>query len=727
MKRGQITIFVIVGIILLLVVILLLTFRFTNKAPELSPEEVAQISGFVESCSDDALERLLRQIGSSGGHLSTIGFRHHPNPWENDVVLMPAQEVVYWSHLKECSQSEIGCESSEQPALCSRQPCAGPVGFGSIQSQLEEALPQEIMACLDDFSLLKESFEIEASDEMEAIVSFDNDAVRVVLDYPLQVARDDASMVLNDFLGEAYVNLPRMYVLAHNISQAQRRYGFIEDRTMHLLSIFSGVGTPLPPLREVTLLGKKQYWSRTEVENIIRYDLLPWLNFMQLGNTVPSFRPIRPQDESYSDENKLLYEGIYYYLIVKAGNETYDDLGVKFTYPYSRPYVSINNGQELLKPRGFGGGFLSKLTGILINDFRFRYDMSFPLVVTVSDPEAMDGDGYSFSFALEGNIRENAAVDRNATADNFVFATNDIDLSSEEQRVDRVVRIRATDAQTNEPLSNVRISYSCGDEAFIGETNSRGVLETQLPYCRFGGALLYSRPGYLGSGEQMDNYEEGGEVRVDVSLDRTVPVRIVLRKAVVQSITNITIENLSSVDVAMVNFLRLGEEYDEEHPVPPFFTLGEAQEFAAVEVSADALTASEALTENFIDEFIAQSAIPANETLAVNEVVLNLAPGEYNIDAFLMRNEEFSIPAEKRGGVIGIGGVTLPQTNLSSWITGGAKINFTITRAELESGRTLVLYVLEQPLPQDWETLEEYVTPEEYQVGKENLIRPIWE
>ena len=68
----------------------------------------------------------------------------------------------------------------------------------------------------------------------------------------------------------------------------------------------------------------------------------------------------------------------------------------------------------------------------------------------------------------------------------------------------------------------------------------------------------------------------------------------------------------------------------------------------------------------------------------------------------------------------------MPEQNFDSWIDGGAQIGFTLNENDVYSDKNILnLYVLEMPLPTNWDMLENYQTPDVYQQGKTFLVKPV--
>jgi hypothetical protein len=771
-RRGQIALFVIVGLVLLLIVLLLL-FRNSlfgvNIQNTLEAQRTSQVQSFVAGCADASLEKLIRQAGANGGYLDTSKLHHGPFTWESDVVDFPPQEVPYWSHLKQCSESAAGCEATEQPPLCKQgAPCPVkivlPNQAPSVQEQLEQALPGEVATCLDGFKALADQYDIAQQGTVSATVLFVNGGVEATLIMPITITDKSSgkTALLREFPAKANVDLVRIYSMSHDIAQAERETSFLERLTLHLLAIYSGVDAPLPPMRDLSILGQKRYWSRTQVEQLLQDEVLPWADFIQVPNALGSFIPIWPsQNESagLTAEEQQMYAGVFYYLYAKVNNETYPDMKVKFFYPETKPYLSINGGQELLKPRSVDvGGLLQKMLGLFINDYRFRYDLTYPVIVTVTDPGAFGGKGLDWSFSLEADIRRNEPVNRTATATSFLLANAQVDLTSPQQLVRNTILLTTTDKHTGALLPGVRISYQCGDEFFIGQTNESGALVTRFPYCRYGGVILYSKYGYLGSGVEYDNYEDGVTKEFSLALWPLQNVTLQVRKRTPADIaaltatapTEETIRNnshsLNDTDLVILNLARVKESpYDEDVPMISFYTFTTTNQTFTEDVEAkkaeiEALKAQGVLTDQDVQDYLDALNASVGQLLSPTQqsVTVALAPGTYTIDAYLLHNGQFTIPQETRefcmvgGGSLCIGkkSFTLNATNFTTWLSGGASLNesapFELNENTLYRFNTYTLYTLEQPLPQTWHDLENYQTPDEFLQGKRLLELPTY-
>jgi len=756
MRRGQVTLFIVIGLALLIGVLLFLLLRPAYHIEE-SRVGVVPVGQLIDDCTTQSLERLLRIAGANGGYLDTSGLRHAGLPWEGDTVPFPPQDVALWSHVKPCS-NPLGCEASEQPPLCTHD-CPLQLSFNtdrtSVQEQIEQALPGTVIACLDNFTKVKDKYEVTFDGEGKATVLFTKNVI-ANLDMPVTITNRENGerRRLERFTAEAPVDLLQLYMLAYHLAQAERNSSYLERLTLNLLVLYSGVKEKLPPMRSVTLLGRQRYWSRTAVEKILQEEILPWSDFIQVPNAVAGYRPIIPPS-NLSAEEQAYRAGTYANLYVVPDTTQYEDVKARFFYPGTRPFLAINGGKELLKPRSVNfGGLVTKMLGLFINDYRFRYDLAYPVIVTLTDESAFNGKGYDWSFGLEANIWRNEPLNRSLATTRFTLVNQRADLASPLQRVKNALLISTTNKETGEPLAGVRITYACGEEWFIGETDEQGRLATRMPYCRYGGLLSYSKAGYLGSGISYDNYEEDVTHRFSFALWPLQNITFTVRKRTPRNIENLTTgpitqetirresAPLNTTDLVLLTITRLNETpYEDDVPLVGFTTLALADQnmsraIAEQQRQLEQLQKQGLLTEqdvaDWFDEMSNRKVIPSQPN-----VTFSLAPGRYKLEAYLFHNDQVSLSEETRSYCAGpkVLGVcantkhfTLNATNFTTWLSGGAFLNeshpFALTPNALYNFKNYTLYLLEEEIPATWKELEAYVDPQSYARGKELLMMP---
>ncbi|MDP2673211.1 MAG: hypothetical protein Q8O84_05345 [Nanoarchaeota archaeon] len=177
MKRGQITIFIIIAILILAIVVLFFTLRGNLNLPgkPVSPE-TAEIQNFVQECLDESSESAVFDIAEKGGYedplkvSSTIVF-NTPYYLKNNKNLMPSKE--------------------------------------KIQDEISKHILKQIEFCIDDFALFPE-YEI-TKGEMSIETKIEQERVLIEINYPLTIIKDDSKSKIEDFSSEVPVRFGIVY------------------------------------------------------------------------------------------------------------------------------------------------------------------------------------------------------------------------------------------------------------------------------------------------------------------------------------------------------------------------------------------------------------------------------------------------------------------------------------------------------------------------------------
>jgi hypothetical protein len=133
---------------------------------------------------------------------------------------------------------------------------------------------------------------------------------------------------------------------------------------------------------------------------------------------------------------------------------------------------------------------------------------------------------------------------------------------------------------------------------------------------------------------------------------------------------------------------------------------------------------------NFVEE------TPQIQTPQEEDYVMEFVPGAYTLDAFMTYDGDIHIPEKNdtmcavplgntKICLFGNTKINFPEQNLSSWISGGVNVNFTLTENDVYANNTLVFFVVEMPLPTTWDMLQNSPTLESYQIDKIALLRPV--
>ncbi len=650
-KRGQISVFIIIGIIILLV--FGLAFYIKSRASkteevepivEKIPTELYPIKVFIEQCIDKTATDAIILIGESGGYtdISRFGITHTADPTTSQAVEFSPESsmnVAYWWYLKSSNDCSGNCEfSSEMPDLKSeykKREERSPMD-SSIEAQIDRYVNFNLNECLNDFRDFEDQgFEVIELGKIATTTIIRQDDVLVSIDYPLEIKKGKVKSRASNFFTTIPVNLKNIYELAFMITSDEINYHFLELNTLNLIAGFSDIDNEkLPPMAGSKFeLSSPVYWTKPSVKTKLEAMLMSYVPLLQVEDT------LNYQERIFDDSIK---QRVYTQMDIPSYGDSYKKLGVDFRYLGWWPiYFDINTKSGIIMPESASTNILP--LGIGIQRYNFLYDISYPVVITINSPDAFHGKGYSFKFALEANIRNNEAINSS-----FLSLEGESDETSMfcdiNKRNSGNIKITTADAQTNQALDGVMIYYSCGSEScFIGETkmkDNNAVLETKFPICA-GGIITFSKPDFLGYSEFLST-----EVNKDIVLPLTKLEPFVYKnievkkKKIIKSDGNWIFNNrplrLSGNEQAIITLERIGKKGEEEFSTAAQYTGAQ-------------------------DE-------PSE---------LRIAPGKYKVNIQLILNEKIVIPEEKKMFLF-FPITTLPEIEFNPFPAGGIIFDETI-------------------------------------------------
>src|SRR4030042_4402992 len=108
---------------------------------------------------------------------------------------------------------------------------------------------------------------------------------------------------------------------------------------------------------------------------------------------------------SPGDVNQALHSVLYNRQFFLPLNKTYPDYSFRLAYlPWWNMFFDLNcNGQLCTADTAT----IPVIPFLGIQQYNFAYDVSYPALVVLNDPKAFDGEGFTFQFFLEANMRNN--------------------------------------------------------------------------------------------------------------------------------------------------------------------------------------------------------------------------------------------------------------------------------------------------------------------------------
>ncbi len=693
-KRGQVTIYIIIGIILVFTVLIYGTIRLVSVEkgiPEIPIEDLS-VEQFVTKCVRDLSLDAVVKIGEHGGYINPEDFGIVVNdirPTEGRGIRFSENSptMAYWWHFSGPDDASELQATTEIPIL---EKVSDDDEF-SIAGQIGKHIGENIFECVGEFETFRSrGIEVTVLDLPDASVEFGRDVI-VDVDYPLSIqdAGTGDIRTISEFRATVDVDLKPIYDLAFLITATESNNQILERQLRELLEAFGRTETDqLPPTADITFEpGGGVFWAAFTIKNIIAENiLLPYTPALQIKDSANFKRLTLDSNVKYAgtkqrvwDNNILDFEN----LIQEYDIPRYE---TNFLYlPIWPIYFDVNDDGGTIRPNTFGEkipgiGFLLSFIGL--QDYNTVYDISWPVLVTIVDRDALGGEGYKFAFALEGNIRNNRPLEAGETIAQPQTARRNL-FCDQRQRLSGDVEIIAKSG--DESIADVQIRYKCADDVcFIGNTDNEGKLITKLPICQ-GGFITLLKEGFLSESEELST-AVGEEAGVSINLDRVYELeadinkkfysKVDLPRAVYVEITNAAVNEWNFVDISR--------------------PLGKNEEVFIV------LERIPCGDHNILDCNEEEFSAVLRFTDTSEKQKLGLAPGTYEISILIQKiyDPALVIPEDKR-----CMGVDLPLTDCAGVTHVTPKmefpvlptptiVNWTVTKDQLEAADAITFYGL---------------------------------
>jgi len=203
-KRGQVTIFAIIGIVLIVIIILFLFIRskvYIGPATQQDLEvELVPIKEHVEECLLDKSEQRLKQLGLQGGYIKTP---------ENTYRSYKDNRISYL------------CYNIEDRPYCRQRI----LRLSDMEQELAGILEEELITqCLNIQRFRKIGTGLQQG-RLKLDVDVGEDSVLIKADFPVTISKGDAGAELKQFSANVEVPLGRLYNVARDILNAEAEAG----------------------------------------------------------------------------------------------------------------------------------------------------------------------------------------------------------------------------------------------------------------------------------------------------------------------------------------------------------------------------------------------------------------------------------------------------------------------------------------------------------------------
>ena len=377
MKKGQITLFMLLGIVILIIIGLLFFFRAQIlqgllgnqlQKTETVPEQLRPAKDSFDNCVSQIGGNGLSIIGLQGGYI-TIPKDNMPrgflNQFSNSLEVISNINTAYWFYATSNGIQKINVPTKDQ-----------------MKNDLNQYVKDNVDACISDqiTSLSNEGFTINKKGDIKVTSNIQYQYVELSVEYPIDVQYKGTGKTLTNYYAKINYPLGEFYDSSIDILNNENKQYYFENKTMDILEVYEDV-----PFAGQSLDCVPKVWYTDNIEQKLKSYLRTNIGAVKVKGTIDA-----PVDNYYNmpiDKPKT-------------------DLETNFLYTENWPLeLSINGGEKILREETIIGGSnpaTKMLAGLTcLNSYQFIYDIKYPILVQLKK------NNYIFQYATQIIIKNN--------------------------------------------------------------------------------------------------------------------------------------------------------------------------------------------------------------------------------------------------------------------------------------------------------------------------------
>lgn len=491
MKKGQVTIFIIIGLVIIGTVggVLIVKSIIDKRGLEsqerevtLLPQKVRPIKASIDSCIEQISKDAIKIIGLQGGYITLPEDEYQTsafNSFSNHLTIFSDLRVPYWYY-----QNIAGTEKQEIPQL------------ELMETQIAGYINEQIPRCIPEAQQIsRQGYTLTTEQPQTKINIKKNQNLNIEISYPLIFEIEEETFNFKNFDQNLDLDLYNIYQAAIRIAQNEISTNFLEEQTTDMMVIYDEI-----PYDFVEFTCTKKLWSTENVKESFK-DIL--------ATNIPIIK-IKDTDYSLKEPSRTIFEW-------DALKENFNHLNINLAYSKNWPFqIEITpNDNGILKGKDLGRRLESQQLGlplglICLNEYHFIYDVKYPILLTINDPNALNGEGFLFQYALQ------VVIDNNQPRKNKfvpILRQDDNDFCSRPGQETRIVSLTRDSNGNLQNLPDSEISYKCSTTSCnLGKTSydstGEASLTTRIPPC-VNGLLSAKKAGYSSGGITLSSTEPG--------------------------------------------------------------------------------------------------------------------------------------------------------------------------------------------------------------------------
>lgn len=459
-KKGQVTVFIILGIIILLAVALIILLRTellnVESLDGLFISEKGKVATYVSDCVLEVGEEALTLAGLQGGYVEVPERYSEDVNW--NIPISPFLHVPLWAY-----GSEI-----DQPSL------------EDIKIQVDDYIEENVRECLLGQAAFNQTYDMVEITAIESDTEFDDKETRFDVHWELQVQDKTGEMVaeLINHEADSPIRFQKLYEMADAVLDSEMEVLKVEDITQDLIALeHENV-----PVMGMEISCNKKTWQYNEVEQTLKDMLRINLRNLKIEGT---------DYEEFSDDYPY-YQNHYVWDVDYEDDDTSAIFKFEDTFPFTFE-VGPRIGNKMESNALGGNEYLSFLC---IQSWKFTYDVVYPVILELRDEKS----GATFQMAFSVNLIQNFPYKGHVKAresTSIVTASEDEYCHESTYNVPMMVETYSyiennyTGVYVVDPLEDVNITYTCikykcemgASEYDYGQMGDVAGLSVEFPYC----------------------------------------------------------------------------------------------------------------------------------------------------------------------------------------------------------------------------------------------------
>src|SRR3989338_6276424 len=579
MKKGQVTIYIIIGIVILAVIVAVFAFRsqllastFNRQQQNLNllPIEIRPVKENINSGVYETAKQGIILVGQQGGYYNIPKDelpRSIINPFSNSLEILRGDEVAYWYYTTSNGIEKITIPSKED-----------------IEKEIQYYINDNLQDCLENLTNFEDNgYEINEDGIVESKVTIGPENVDVDVKYDVEVAywyyttsngiekitipskediEKEIQYYINDNLQDCLENLTNFEDNGYEINED----GIVESKVTigpenvdvdvkydvevnykgvsrkldeHFAKIDVRLGMIYDAARDIVDEELKNSFFENKTLNYLTiYDEIPY--YCQSLDCSPKVWFKEDVDNNIKNVLKYNLDGIK---VKGSNNQNFDQFydwdvngnfnsfDVNFRYDERWPLeTKINGGENILKEDSLTGSNIAVKTILSIfclNNYQFIYDIKYPMLTSLTDNNAFDNEGFIFQYANQVVIEKNQARKNNYDLESLKDTSIRI---CENKQYKTLVRI-LDDESGNELDGNVK--FGCGGAI----CDYGGERDIRLPPC-INAEIIGTSEGYADN-SVIANTNGEGEITIDLKRKYELNLKIkIIDNGIIRDLRN---------------------------------------------------------------------------------------------------------------------------------------------------------------------------------------------